>query len=73
MPAPPGREGQVFGDGEIAGGAVIFRLMIAGALHLGLDPNSLKLITAVFVVAALVVPRAFRSLMQPPSLEGRNV
>jgi putative ABC transport system permease protein len=56
-----------------AGGAVVFRLMIAEALHLGLDPNSLKLITAVFVVAALVVPRAFRNLLQPPSLEGRHV
>ncbi len=57
-----------------AAGAVVFRLLVAGALHLGLDGNSLKLITAVFVVAAMVIPKAFRNLLQgPPSLDGRRV
>ncbi|MEP6687368.1 MAG: ABC transporter permease [Gemmatimonadales bacterium] len=41
-------------------GAVLFRLIIAGALGAGLDANALKLLTAVFVFLALVVPGAVR-------------
>jgi putative ABC transport system permease protein len=37
-------------------GSVLFRLLVAIALRAGLDPNDLKLITAVFVFAALVLP-----------------
>ncbi len=37
-------------------GSVLFRLMVAIALRFGLNPNDLKLITAVFVLVALVVP-----------------
>jgi putative ABC transport system permease protein len=37
-------------------GSVLFRLLVAIALRLGLNPNDLKLITAGFVFAALVVP-----------------
>ncbi len=37
-------------------GSVLFRLMIAIALRAGLNPNDLKLITALFVLAALVAP-----------------
>jgi putative ABC transport system permease protein len=40
-----------------AAGAVVFRLLVAGALWLGLDPNALKLVTAIFVFGALVIPR----------------
>ncbi|MEP6572518.1 MAG: ABC transporter permease [Gemmatimonadota bacterium] len=39
-----------------AAGAVVFRLLVAGALWLGLDPNALKLVTAIFVFGSLVVP-----------------
>jgi putative ABC transport system permease protein len=41
-------------------GSVLFRLLVAIALRGGLDPNDLKLITAVFVFAALVLPRLLR-------------
>jgi putative ABC transport system permease protein len=41
-------------------GAVLFRLIIAAALRAGLDPNALKLLSAVFVFLALVVPGAVR-------------
>jgi len=41
-------------------GSLLFRLMIALALRAGLDPNDLKLITAVFVLLALVLPKAFQ-------------
>ena len=34
----------------------LFRLLIAIALRWGLNPNDLKLITAIFVFAALVLP-----------------
>jgi putative ABC transport system permease protein len=40
-------------------GSLLFRLMVALALRWGLDPNDLKLITAAFVFAALVLPRMF--------------
>jgi len=45
-------------------GSVLFRLLVAIALRLGLNPNDLKLITAFFVFAALILPnllRKFRS------------
>lgn len=37
-------------------GSVLFRLLVAIALRWGLNPNDLKLITAVFVLGALVLP-----------------
>lgn len=37
-------------------GSVLFRILVAIALRWGLHPNDLKLITAVFVLAALVLP-----------------
>lgn len=37
-------------------GSILFRLLVAIALRWGLNPNDLKLITAVFVFAALVLP-----------------
>lgn len=40
----------------VAMGSVLFRLLVAIALLWKLDPNDLKLITAVFVFAALVLP-----------------
>jgi putative ABC transport system permease protein len=41
-------------------GSVLFRLLVAIALRGGLDPNDLKLVTAVFVFVALVVPQLAR-------------
>jgi putative tryptophan/tyrosine transport system permease protein len=43
-------------------GSVLFRLLVAIALRLGLNPNDLKLITAAFVFAALVFPAAVEKL-----------
>ena len=43
-------------------GSVLFRLLVAVALRWGLDPNDLKLITAVFVFGALVLPGTFERL-----------
>ena len=40
-------------------GSLLFRLMVALALRAGLDPNDLKLVTAAFVFAALVLPGVF--------------
>jgi putative ABC transport system permease protein len=45
-------------------GSVLFRLLVAVALRGGLNPNDLKLVTAVFVFCALVLPgmaRRFRT------------
>ena len=43
-------------------GSVLFRLLVAMALRWGLDPNDLKLITAVFVFGALVLPTLLAKL-----------
>jgi putative tryptophan/tyrosine transport system permease protein len=40
-------------------GSLLFRLMVALALRWGLEPNDLRLITAAFVFAALVLPKVF--------------
>ncbi|AHF90032.1 ABC transporter permease [Opitutaceae bacterium TAV5] len=43
-------------------GSVLFRLLVAVALRWGLNPNDLKLITALFVFAALVLPGLLKKL-----------
>jgi len=43
-------------------GSVLFRLMIAIALRMGLNPNDLKLVTAVFVFLALVTPTLLKRI-----------
>jgi putative ABC transport system permease protein len=40
-------------------GSLLFRLMVALALHFGLDAQDLRLVTAGFVLAALVLPKMF--------------
>jgi len=46
-------------------GSVLFRLLVAIALRAGLNPNDLKLITAAFVFAALVLPDLLGTLRRP--------
>ncbi len=41
-------------------GSVIFRLLVAGALRIGMNPNDLKIITALFVFIALVLPKLLK-------------
>ena len=53
-------------------GSVLFRLLVAIALRWGLSPNDLKLITAVFVFAALVMPGLVRRL-QARRLHSRRI
>ncbi len=43
-------------------GSLLFRLLVAIALRAGLNPNDLKLITALFVLAALTGPTMLRRL-----------
>jgi len=43
-------------------GSVLFRLLVAIALRWGLNPNDLKLMTALFVLGALVLPTLLRKL-----------
>src|SRR6266849_4233006 len=43
-------------------GSVLFRLLVAIALRLGLNPNDLKLVTAMFVFLALITPRLLKRL-----------
>jgi len=43
-------------------GSVLFRLLVAIALRGGLNPNDLKLVTAVFVFTALVLPGLLRRI-----------
>ena len=55
--------------GAIAG-TVIFRLLVATALRAGLDPNTLKLATAVFVVVVLVAQSGVRRTLAWPRRAG---
>jgi len=43
-------------------GSILFRLLVAIALRWGLNPNDLKLITAIFVFAALILPQALKKI-----------
>lgn len=43
-------------------GSVLFRLIVAIALRWGLNPNDLKLVTALFVFGALVLPTLMQKL-----------
>jgi putative ABC transport system permease protein len=52
-------------------GSVLFRLLVAMALRWGLNPNDLKLITAAFVFAALVLPRALDALKMKQASQRR--
>ncbi|MBL3685509.1 ABC transporter permease [Leucobacter zeae] len=52
-------------------GAVLYRMIIFGALKVGLDPNDMKLITALLVIAALLLPR-WGFLKKLPSLRDRG-
>ena len=49
-------------------GSILFRLLVAVALRWGLSPNDLKLITALFVFCALIVPQ----LLRKKRLRGAN-
>jgi putative tryptophan/tyrosine transport system permease protein len=46
-------------------GSLLFRLLVAAALRLGLPATNLKLATALFVFAALVLPAQMRKLRKP--------
>lgn len=46
-------------------GSIFFRLLVAIALGFGLNPNDLKLITAVFVFIALILPGVVARLRAP--------
>ncbi len=52
-------------------GTILFRLLIAIALRWGLNPNDLKLVTALFVFVALVAPYFFKSFSKK-FLRGSN-
>ena len=61
----------VFGDRSIKratfaviGGALIYRLVVALALRVGLSPSDMKLMTALIVVAALVAPKIAASIKE---------
>jgi putative tryptophan/tyrosine transport system permease protein len=51
-------------------GSVLFRLLVAIALRGGLDPNDLKLITAVFVFLALIFPSLVKKIRRPAVTTG---
>ena len=50
-------------------GTILFRLLVAIALRWGLNPNDLKLVTAVFVFAALVLPGGVKYFLRKRSKE----
>jgi putative tryptophan/tyrosine transport system permease protein len=55
--------------GAVAG-AVVFRLLVAVAVRAGLNPNALKLVTALIVLTVLVLPDLVRRIRRRRSAEG---
>lgn len=55
--------------GAVAG-AVVFRLVVAAAVRAGLNPNALKLVTAILVLAVLVLPQLVRRARTGPEVQG---
>ena len=51
-------------------GSLLFRLLVAIALRGGLNPNDLKLMTAIFVFGALVLPGLLRRIRNTPAMAG---
>ncbi len=51
-------------------GSVLFRQLVAMALSFGLNPNDLKLVTAAFVFAALILPDTMKKLSSRKQLQG---
>ncbi len=51
-------------------GSILFRLLVAIALRWGLEPNDLKLITAVFVLGALFLPGLLERLTRRKGAAG---
>jgi putative ABC transport system permease protein len=47
-------------------GAVVFRLLVAAAIRAGLNADALKLVTAVFVLAVLILPQLGGRLARAP-------
>ena len=45
----------------VLGGSIIFQLVLAFTLSIGIDPNLLKLVTAVFVLLIVSIPRLKRT------------
>lgn len=48
----------------VIGGAIIYRIIVALALRIGLNPSDMKLITALIVVVALVSPKMVESFRE---------
>ena len=49
---------------SVIGGSIVYRLLIAGSLRLGIAPQDLKLLTAVLVVAALAFPTVRKKIVR---------
>ncbi|HKP28013.1 MAG TPA: hypothetical protein VJU15_01330 [Gemmatimonadales bacterium] len=56
----------------VAAGAILFRLLVGLALRVGLNPIDLKLMTAVFVLVALALPRLRRAGRRADGQAGRR-
>ena len=54
-------------------GSVAFRLLVAGAIRAGLSPNALKLVTAVLVLAVLVLPQLAARARRPAAARSAGV
>ncbi len=54
----------------VATGSIVYRVVIALALFIGLGPTDMRLVTSLIVVAALAVPR-FRALVAPRPLSAQ--
>jgi len=68
LPSPPGSRSLGLAIYGAVAGSVLFRMLVALALRWGLNPNDLKLVTALFVFAALVLPKMLQRRPKPAAL-----
>ena len=66
-----GHRGLFMASLAVVFGAVLYRIIIFGALKVGLDPQDMKAITAILVILALLLPR-WGFLKKIPSLRNRG-
>jgi putative tryptophan/tyrosine transport system permease protein len=52
--------------GAVMLGAVGYRMIVALAINIGVNPNDLRLLTAVFVLVALALPGVRRRFRRSP-------
>jgi putative ABC transport system permease protein len=67
-----GRQNVIRATLSVLLGAIVYRLVVAAALRVGLDPKDMKLMTALIVILALTLPLLQKSFKQKMNAKKRS-